>query len=245
MSSAILDQARHEAGDRRISYDPRDCANFEEWLDLGVRVEIARYASPEDHRDGRPFHISRFGKLDVARGLLTNIGGNFLAKLLRGDLTPSGTAGSAAAPSMSTDGTLAGLRFFSNANTKLGVGNNGDVQPPGGTAAAATDLDLAGPTRTRLGVASGFPLVQGGVYVAASGANVTVGARQFVVRAAFGSGDHNANWYEFSVSNGGAGSGAIEATPGQTFTMLDHFVSDQGRKVAGQVWEPTITLSWG
>jgi hypothetical protein len=55
------------------------------------------------------------------------------------------------------------------------------------------------------------------------------------------SGNGNFVWQEFAVDNCG-GSNATSTTRSGG-TMLDHVVSNQGTKAAGQTWNPTLTLS--
>lgn len=244
---------RVHAAESAITYAP-EARDLSRWQRFGVRAELAKWDASQFAAEQRdrldrvedlpllvatvpPLEVVRFGKPTVAGGLLTNIGGNFLTKLLRGDITPSGTGGSAAAPSMSTDGTLANERFFNNTNTKVGIGTQT-------TAAAQSDLDLnSGGTRTRLAMVSGFPKIKNDTYVDAAGATITVSDRQFVVSGIAGTSDANNAWQEFTISNGGAATGIIEATPGQAFTILDRFVSNQGTKVSGQIWQVWITVT--
>lgn len=107
---------------------------------------------------------------------------------------------------------------FNNANTYLGVGDSS-------TAAATSQTDLQAATnKLRKAMDSTYPAIQG-----ENGAT----DRQFIVRSTFGSSDANFSWQEFAIFNASSSG-----------TMLDRFVSNQGTKVSGQVWQLTVTVTF-
>lgn len=109
---------------------------------------------------------------------------------------------------------------YTNASSYLCVGSST-------TAAAATQTALVAETGRKAMDAS-FPLVP----LEVAGGR-TAAAREMVFRSTFGGTDANSTWQEFMVDHAAAAS----ATP------LDRFVSNQGTKVAQQVWELTIGLT--
>lgn len=116
--------------------------------------------------------------------------------------------------------TGAPVNTYTAASSYLCVGSSS-------TAAVATQTALV----TEIGRKAqdtSFPLTPG---LTAGG--VTAAARQAVWRSTFGSTDANGDWREFMVDHAAAAS----ATP------LDRFVSSQGTKASGQVWELTVSIT--
>lgn len=85
----------------------------------------------------------------------------------------------------------------------------------GTTAFAAAQTDLQGASKLRKGMDATYPQRT---------ANV------IVFRATFGSAEANFDWEEFGIFNAAAAG-----------TMLNRKVQAMGSKVAGQVWELTVT----
>jgi hypothetical protein len=107
--------------------------------------------------------------------------------------------------------------LFNNANTKLGVGDSS-------TAAAVGQTDLQAATnKLRKAMDTSYPAIQG---------EQSATDRQFIVRSTYASSDANYSWQEFAIFNAASGD-----------TMLDRFVSNQGTKVSGQVWQLTVTIT--
>jgi hypothetical protein len=116
--------------------------------------------------------------------------------------------------------TGAPVNTYSNATSFLCVGSSS-------AAAVATQTALT----TEIGRKAqdtSFPLTPG-----TTAGGVTAAARQAVWRSTFGSTDANGDWREFMVDHASSAS----ATP------LDRFVSSQGTKASGQVWELTVTIT--
>lgn len=99
---------------------------------------------------------------------------------------------------------------FNAANARLAVGE-------GNAAAAAAQVDLVGPTKTRKAMDGGFP---------------TFGANQKITfRATFGAGDANHAWNEWGVANSAAGA-----------TLFNRKVEALGLK-AGGVWILSVEIT--
>lgn len=89
------------------------------------------------------------------------------------------------------------------------------------TAEAASQTDLqAASNKTYKAMSATYPQVSG---------------QSITFRSAFASGDANYSWQEFSVANGSSG----------TAKNLNRKVSNQGTKVAGQVWTLDVTITLG
>ena len=194
---------------------------FDLWAGYDVAAQITRFSDEAEYGEGiiRPDGISIFGYATMAEGLLVNTGGNYTAKALRESSAASGSQ-----PNTSLK--------FTNADSKIGVGDST-------TAAAVAQTDLqAASNKLRKAVDATFPLLVGDQYTRANpttGATetVTLTDRQIVFRSTYASSEANYSWQEFAIFNAASGG-----------TMLDRFVSNQGTKVAGQVWEVTITLTF-
>lgn len=202
-----------------IRVDP-SISSIDEWLGFEVQARIRRFEDEDAWRADRPYDMSLFGAPLLKTGLIVDNGGKVLWKLLRGDTTGTPTP-----------------TPFNNANSALGIGNLA-------TAVAVAQTNMQG---TPAGATSGrqwkaldstYPAIQGE-------ANGPTGNRQVRTRATFGSADGNLtvaaganNWREFGWANGRTGDDLAAGA-----TMLDRFLSDQGVKVAGQVWE--LTIDWG
>jgi hypothetical protein len=102
---------------------------------------------------------------------------------------------------------------FDNTNAYLGVGDSDDAE-----AASQTGLQAA-TNKAYVGMDGGYP---------------TYGTDQKATwRATFGSAVANFDWNEFTVANGDS----------DAAVNLNRKVSDQGTKVAGQVWELTLEIT--
>lgn len=101
---------------------------------------------------------------------------------------------------------------YSNANANLGVGDSN-------TAAAATQTDLLGTSKSYNGMEATYPQI--------SGQTVTF-------RAVFGSSEANHSWQEFTVSNSTDGTG----------DNLNRKVSNQGTKASGQTWTIDLEITF-
>lgn len=184
-----------------VRYDPR-FAGPQDWVEAAVAAEIRRYESPQAVE---PYEVSRFGYETLAEGLLTNVGGNYVAKMLRESSAASGG---------NPDTTVR----FTNATTYTGVGDSS-------TAAAVGQTDLQAATnKLRKAMDTNYPAIQG---------EQSVTDRQFKVRSTYGSTDANYDWREFAIFNASSSG-----------TMLDRFVSSQGTKVSGQVWQLDVTITF-
>lgn len=107
---------------------------------------------------------------------------------------------------------------FTNALTYTGVGDSS-------TAAAVGQTDLQAATnKLRKAMDTNYPAIQG---------EQSVTDRQFKVRSTYASGDANFAWNEFAIFNNSSAG-----------TMLDRFVSAQGTKASGQVWELSVTITF-
>jgi hypothetical protein len=104
---------------------------------------------------------------------------------------------------------------FNTSNAQTGVGESS-------TAAADTDTDLLGSTKTYKAMDTSYPQIKG------TGADVKV----MVFKSTYGSSDANNAWNEFIVRNGATG-----------LKDLIRKVSAQGTKVSGQTWELTIEIT--
>lgn len=107
---------------------------------------------------------------------------------------------------------------YSNANARTAVGTSS-------TAAAYGNTSLTGEVRKAMDAT--FPLITG------EGGG-PAGNRSILFRSTYASGDANQAWNEFGIFNAGSGG-----------TLLDRFVSAQGTKASGQVWELSVTLQFG
>ena len=109
---------------------------------------------------------------------------------------------------------------FDSTHCRIGAGD-------GVTAVAYTDTDLsavAGSTHRW------FQLV--------SGAFTIGGTRTWSVAATFGTADGNFAWNEFGIDQGTASGNTVTAI------LLNHALSSQGTKAAGQTWTATATITW-
>lgn len=120
--------------------------------------------------------------------------------------------------------------FYNNTQARIGVGDNSTA---GSAAAADTDLNAA-VNRLWIGMDATFPTLP----AQTSG--------QLIMRATYGSAQANFGWQEFAADNR---NGSNVTTPGSAAnvagngSMLDHVISNQGTKAAGQTWQPTLTLT--
>lgn len=111
----------------------------------------------------------------------------------------------------------AGTTAFNNANSFTGTGDST-------TAFASTQTDLQAATnKLRKGMDTGYPKTPDD-----SGGET----RKMIWRSTYGSTDANFSWQEFAIFNAAAAG-----------TMVDRFVSNQGTKVSGQVWELTVKIT--
>lgn len=113
----------------------------------------------------------------------------------------------------------AGGTAYNNANSRIGVGNSS-------TAAANTQTDL----QAAAGAANRFFMTMDATFPSRSAETVTW-------RATFGTADGNFAWAEWCVDNGNA-SGTTVTAP-----MLNRKVSSLGTKVAGGIWQFTVTAT--
>jgi hypothetical protein len=109
------------------------------------------------------------------------------------------------------------LTFFNNANAHIGVGNST-------TAAADTQTDLQGASKTRKAMDATYPL-----HTDTTG---TAGSKSIVFRSTFATGDANYAWEEWGIFNASAAG-----------RMLNRKVEALGTKTAAATWVLTITLS--
>lgn len=123
---------------------------------------------------------------------LTNAGRNFIAQAIMND-SPT---------------------FFDNANAYLAVGN-------GTTAFDATQTDLQGSNKTRIGMDTGYPTRSNNV---------------LTFKSTFDGNTANHDWDEWGVANASSAG-----------TLLNRMVEDNGTKVSGQTWvlEVDLTISIG
>lgn len=113
----------------------------------------------------------------------------------------------------------AGGTAYNNANSRIGVGNSS-------TAAANTQTDL----QAAAGAANRFFMTMDATFPSRSAETVTW-------RVTVGTGDGNFAWAEWCVDNGNA-SGTTVTAP-----MLNRKVSALGTKVAGAIWQFTVTAT--
>lgn len=109
---------------------------------------------------------------------------------------------------------------FDATHTRIGAGN-------GVTAVAYADTDLS----AAAGATNRF-------FELVSGAATIGGARTWVWTAVFASADGNFAWNEFGIDQGTANGTTVTAP------LLNHALSSQGTKAAGQVWTATATITW-
>lgn len=109
------------------------------------------------------------------------------------------------------------LTYFNNANAHIGVGNST-------TAAAATQTDLQGASKTRKAMEATYPTHTDGTGAASNA--------QIVFRSVFATGDANYAWEEWGVFNA--------STAGR---MLNRKVEALGTKTSSAAWTLTVTLS--
>lgn len=207
--------------------------------DWKADLYVARFKADEFEealRSGEratPFSTSHDHKESLMRGLLLNGGGNHIWKAISvGAGATNGTAGNNTAQDPNTQ------VLFNTTNSHTGVGDST-------TAAAVTQVDLQAVTnKLRKVVDSTWPKLVGASYTDIDGAAQTIAERQIGFRSTYGRTEANYSWQEFVVANH-ATSTVVTAGAGNARTVLDRFVSDQGTKVAQQVWELTIffTLS--
>jgi hypothetical protein len=109
---------------------------------------------------------------------------------------------------------------FDNANAHLGVGGGAGST----TAAADTQTDLQGASKTRKAMDATYPL-----HTDTTG---TAGSKSIVFRSTFATGDANHAWDEWGVFNAAAAG-----------RMFNRKVEALGTKTAAATWVLTITLS--
>jgi hypothetical protein len=101
------------------------------------------------------------------------------------------------------------------------------------TAATAADTKLGGDTGAG-STTSYYQLVSGAPTISTASAPATL-----VFVAAFGTGNANFAWAEFGTDNGASSS--VQ----ESGVFLNHGISSQGTKAAGQTWTATETISFG
>lgn len=124
-----------------------------------------------------------------------------------------GAANTGASPAAAT-------AAFNSTQARIGVADGTNA-----VSAADTDIQSSGSNKT-WAVVSGAP---------------TITNNQIAFAASFGTAAANYSWQNFAADNCG-GSNATSSTRSGG-TMLDHVLSNQGTKVSGQTWNPTLTLS--
>ena len=107
------------------------------------------------------------------------------------------------------------ITAYNAANAHLGVGDSS-------TAAAATQTDLQGTNKTRVGMDTGYPSHTDGT---------TSGAATITFRSVFGTSSANHAWSEFALFNA--------STSGR---MLNRKVESHGTK-SGDTWTLTLTIT--
>jgi hypothetical protein len=118
------------------------------------------------------------------------------------------------------NGGAGALQYFNNANAHIGVGGGAGAT----TAAADTQTDLQGASKTRKAMDSTYPQ-----HTDTTG---TAGSKSIVFRSTFATGDANYTWDEWGVFNAAAAS-----------RMLNRKVEALGTKTSAATWVLTITLS--
>ena len=109
----------------------------------------------------------------------------------------------------------ANVTVYDNTNAFIGVGESN-------TAAANTQTDLQGASKTYNGMEVGFPSHTDGV---------ADGADDCIFKASYATGEANYAWEEWGVFNASAG------------RMLQRKVESLGTKTSAAVWTLTVTLS--
>lgn len=115
------------------------------------------------------------------------------------------------------NGGAGALQYFNNANAHIGVGNST-------TAAADTQTDLQGASKTRKAMDATYPL-----HTDSTG---TAGSKSIVFRSTFATGDANYAWEEWGIFNASSAG-----------RMLNRKVEALGTKTSAATWVLTITLS--
>jgi hypothetical protein len=110
------------------------------------------------------------------------------------------------------------ITAFDNTNANLGVGTDS------GTAAADTQTDLIGATKTRKAMDATYPQH--------SDSTSVVGAKTITYRSTFGTADANHAWNEWGVFNAAAAG-----------RMLNRKVEALGTKTSAATWVLTVSLS--
>lgn len=103
-----------------------------------------------------------------------------------------------------------------NVNSYIGVGDSNTGEDVGHT-------NLQGTSKSFMGMMANFP-------------EHTSGSNVMTFRSLFGVDDANFTWNEWAIFNDNKG------TNSSAF-MLNRKVEDNGRKVQGQTWEFTVTIS--
>lgn len=103
--------------------------------------------------------------------------------------------------------------LFDNGNAHIGVGN-------GNTAAAVTQTDLQGASKTRKAMEAGYP-------------DQSQGANVLRFKSSFGTAEANYAWEEWAVFNAAAAG-----------TMMNRKVESLGTKTSSQTWELTVDIQF-
>lgn len=112
------------------------------------------------------------------------------------------------------------LTYFNNGNAHIGVGGGAGAT----TAAADTQTDLAGASKTRKAMDATYPL-----HTDSTG---TAGSKSITFRSTFATGDANYAWDEWGIFNASSAG-----------RMLNRKVEALGTKTSAATWVLTITLS--
>ena len=115
------------------------------------------------------------------------------------------------------NGGAGALQYYNNANAHIGVGDST-------TAAADTQTDLVGASKTRKAMDATYPL-----HTDSTG---TAGSKSIAFRSTFATTDANHAWDEWGVFNASTGG-----------RMLNRKVEALGTKTSAATWVLTITLS--
>jgi hypothetical protein len=119
----------------------------------------------------------------------------------------------------------AGGTAFSNANTRIGVGDS-SLGP------LAAQTILQGTNQWYTQCSATFP-------------SVGAGSQILTAQASFSTGSANITWNEFGIDNNVAGGAntATHPTYSTTIVLLDRLTSPQNAKQNTQTWVPTITIT--
>jgi hypothetical protein len=172
-------------------------------------------------RDAKPIKDVFAECEQVFENLFLNTGINALLNLMIAAGTTTG------------GGAISGVPYFSNAQTRIAVGDSS-------TAAAATQTWLqAASNKLAILMDATYPLFSGG-----GGTSTTFTTATFRMTA--GSALGNFAWQEFCVDNGGNTSSNTTGSNSSTLAAgmaLDRVVSNQGTKASGQTWQPSLALT--